>query len=96
MNPNPDTPIGLPGDYNQNQVVDAADYVVWRDRIGGGATPPLPNDDTPGIGQDDYTRWQSNFGKIPGAASFVAVPEPGVAMISLALFAGSLGRIRRT
>ena len=24
-------PVGLPGDYNQNGTVDAADYTVWRD-----------------------------------------------------------------
>ena len=45
-----------PGDYNSNGIVDAADYVVWRDNIGNGFS--LPNDDSPGVGHDDYTRWR--------------------------------------
>jgi hypothetical protein len=46
--------INLPGDYNLDNVVDAADYVVWRKNLGSGTS--LPNDDTDGVGQDDYTR----------------------------------------
>jgi hypothetical protein len=52
------------GDYNENGVVDAADYVVWRNSFPG--TTSLPNDDTPGVGQDDYTRWRQNFGNTGG------------------------------
>ena len=26
--------VGLPGDFNNNGVVDAADYVLWRDHLG--------------------------------------------------------------
>ena len=39
-------PPPLDGDYNNNGVVDAADYSVWRDRLGTSAV--LPNDATPG------------------------------------------------
>jgi hypothetical protein len=97
-NPNPDLPAGLPGDYNENQVVDAADYVMWRDRLGGGgASPTLPNDSTPGIGQDDYDRWRTNFGRTsgPGAANGAAVPEPAAAIMVFALMAASMTRVRR-
>ena len=62
--------ILLPGDYNQNGVVDAADYTVWRDRLG--QTEPLPNDDTAGVGPDDYTRWVNNFGQSLGSGSGAA------------------------
>jgi hypothetical protein len=80
--PNPNTaPVevaGLPGDYNENDVVDAADYTVWRDRLG--QTAALPNDDTEGVGMDDYTRWKNNFGMtlMVGAGSLgtISVPEP--------------------
>jgi endonuclease/exonuclease/phosphatase family metal-dependent hydrolase len=51
----------LPGDYNGDNVVDAADYTVWRD---GGA----PDD---GIG--GYNLWVSNYGS---SNSAVSVPEP--------------------
>jgi Protein of unknown function (DUF3466) len=68
----------LPGDYNQNGVVDAADYVLWRKNLGSGTS--LPNDDTPGVGPDDYTRWRTHFGQTAGngagSSSNAAVPEP--------------------
>jgi hypothetical protein len=57
----------LPGDYNQNGVVDAADYVRYRNNFGSGTS--LPNDDTVGVGTDDYTRWRTNFGQTYGSGS---------------------------
>ncbi|MEX2093689.1 MAG: PEP-CTERM sorting domain-containing protein [Pirellulales bacterium] len=75
---------GQPGDYNQNGIVDAADYTVWRDNLGGLAS--LPNDNTAGVGPDDYQRWKTHFGESAGsgagASSRAAVPEPA----TLALF----------
>src|SRR5262249_16950560 len=50
----------LLGDYNGNGVVDAADYVLWREK--SGSTQSLPNDDSPGVGNDDFVRWKSRFG----------------------------------
>jgi hypothetical protein len=71
----------LLGDYNNNGAVDAADYVLWRN---GSA---LQNDDTPGTGADDYTRWRAQFGKtLPGGSGAdAAVPEPAaIAMLLIA------------
>ncbi len=64
----------LPGDYNNNGVVDAADYTLYRDALGTSTT--LPNDTTPGsVTAADYSVWQANFGQgAPSAAA--AVPEP--------------------
>jgi hypothetical protein len=66
---------GLPGDYNENGAVDAADYVVWRDNLGSGTS--LPNDDTAGVDQEDYMRWKAHFGQPAGsgAGTGAAVPE---------------------
>lgn len=51
----------LIGDYNNNGVVDAADYTVWRDRYSG--TGPLANDPTPEtIDESDFQAWKQNFG----------------------------------
>jgi probable HAF family extracellular repeat protein len=88
----------LPGDYNHNGVVDAVDYVVWRKNLGSGTS--LPNDDTPGVGQDDYTRWRARFGQTTGsgsgASANVAVPEPAISVLLIFGVAGwCLGR-RRT
>jgi hypothetical protein len=76
----------LPGDYNQNGAVDAADYTLWRDNLG--SPDALPNDDTPGVGPDDYDRWKTNFGQSTGSGSdeFAPVPEPmALWLIALAL-----------
>ena len=55
----------LPGDYNRNGVVDAADYVLmaqWR---------PLQNEvDTPGVvNAADYTAWRTRFGNSGSGAA---------------------------
>jgi len=69
-------------DYNGNGVVDAADYTVWRNNLGGPAAA-LPNRNpanSGNINQADYTYWKSRFGATSGsgaaAVSGAAVPEP--------------------
>jgi hypothetical protein len=74
----------LPGDYNLNGVVDAADYILWRKSLGTATV--LFNDDTPGIGPDDSTRWRANFGQTAGSGATAgspssAVPEPASALV---------------
>ncbi len=71
--------IGLPGDYNQNGIVDTADYVVWRKNQG--TTNTLPNDLFGGtIGAAQYDQWRTHFGQTAGsgagATTYAAVPEP--------------------
>jgi hypothetical protein len=87
-------PVGVPGDYNNNGAVDAADYVLWR------KGEPLQNEvDTPGtINAADYTAWRARFGNIAGAGSIVgnAVPEPGAGVLLLPLtLVGALALRRR-
>lgn len=75
------TAPALPGDYNQNGIVDAADYVVWRNNEG--TNNPLPNDPIGGtIGPAHYNQWRAHFGQSAGAGAAAglpgsaAVPEP--------------------
>jgi len=69
------TDTGLPGDYNQDGRVNAADYTVWRNNLG--SLTALPNDDTAGVGPDDYDRWKALFGETGGSSSGASVvPEP--------------------
>jgi hypothetical protein len=86
-------PAGVAGDYNNNGVVDAADYVLWRN---GG---PLQNEgETPGsITAEDYTFWRSRFGATPGggAAATAAVPEPGLTSVPILVAVATLFRQRR-
>jgi hypothetical protein len=75
-------PGGLDGDYNDDDVVDAADYVVWRKYQG--TTSTLPNDPHGGtIGVDQFNTWRANFGETPGGGSGSAVPEPATAWFLL-------------
>lgn len=74
---------GVDGDYNGNDVVDAADYVLWRN---GG---PLQHDPTLGVQDpDDYDFWRAHFGEtFPGSGAGLgesaAVPEPATAVLLL-------------
>jgi PEP-CTERM motif len=87
----------LAGDYNGNGVVDAADYTVWRDKLGQSVT--IPGDTTPGtVVQADYDVWKNNFGAHAGsgsgALSVGAVPEPATWLLGLIGFVGA-GVLRR-
>jgi hypothetical protein len=86
-------PPAVPGDYNSNGTVDAADYVLWRKHAG--QNYQLANEVsnvTPGqVTADDYAAWRLRFGSRAagaGAAATIgdAVPEPNF----LALLAGGL------
>lgn len=100
-NPNP-RPLAQdfsPGDYNNNGVVDAADYTTWRDNVGA-AEGTLPNDTDGGvIGDPQYNTWVANFGDVTpdpfGPPVAVAVPEPGsviLAMVGLGVWVGRRAR----
>jgi hypothetical protein len=75
-NPNPSLSEGLPGDYNHNNVVDAADYALWR-------KDPASNGGNPA----GYNTWRTNFGRPPGSGSGLgvgAVPEPSSMILAAA------------
>ena len=80
----------LPGDYNGDHLVDAADYTVWRNMVGqsgDGLAADGNGDDE--VDDEDYLIWKENFGASPGSGSTavsVLVPEPaGWLLVAMAL-----------
>ena len=75
-------PTIVPGDYNENGTVDAADYTKWCDNLNASVTLPGENPTavTPGVvDQEDYDFWKANFGASGGGTGGLvagAVPEP--------------------
>ena len=86
---------GLAGDFNQNGIVDTADYIVWRKA--NTTSTPLPNDTGLGvpIGAAHYNLWRANYGNPPAAALAFAIPEPtSVLLAASALATLALARRR--
>jgi hypothetical protein len=85
------------GDYNGNGIVDAADYVVWRDSVGAATLLNRDTTNVGAIGSGDYDSWRSRFGNTSGAGvgSATSVPEPGAISLICALTCLELaGRFR--
>jgi hypothetical protein len=72
----------LPGDYNLDRAIDAADYAVWR-ASRGNTTSRFSGADGNGNGvidQPDYQVWRSNFGAtLPASAPPLAAASQPVA-----------------
>jgi len=55
----------LPGDYNRDDTVDAADYVVWRKTMGSGVATydGADGNGSGAVDVGDYPVWTENFGE---------------------------------
>jgi PEP-CTERM motif len=84
----------IPGDYNQDGAVDAADYTVWRDHLGTsfalGGNGDETDDSAGVVDQADYALWKANFGNLAGSGAFsnAAVPEPSTFVLLAAAIVG--------
>jgi hypothetical protein len=62
--------LATPGDFNRDNMTDAADYVAWRKRLGSVYTPP------------DRNTWMVNFGAVSetggDAPQNATAPEPSL------------------
>jgi hypothetical protein len=80
--------LALPGDYNCDATVDAADYIVWRN--GMGVT----------YSQTDYDLWRAHFGQtvysgtaLPSSEPLPrAIPEPSTCLLLILV---AVGRYRK-
>jgi T5SS/PEP-CTERM-associated repeat protein len=70
----------LIGDYNHNNVVDAADYALWRDSLGQtGAGLAADGNHNNQIDPGDYDVWRARFGQVtPSGATLPAEPPSAV------------------
>jgi autotransporter-associated beta strand protein len=79
--------VSILGDFNFDNKVDAADYVVWRKGLGTTYTAA------------DYNLWRAHHGEVAGAGSGVgagpAVPEPATAALLFVAFLTLVFRRRR-
>ncbi|MCA9186737.1 MAG: hypothetical protein KDA99_14015, partial [Planctomycetales bacterium] len=75
----------LVGDYNQNGVVDAADYTIWKDAFGQNVAVGSSADGNNNgvIDAADYTVWKDNFGNSLANVTAETVPEPNAAWLGL-------------
>jgi hypothetical protein len=87
-----------PGDYNNDQVVDAGDYIIWRKTFGEvGAGLAADGDWSGKVDDGDYRVWQENLGRTSAAPNSPenAVPEPTIALQILIIALAALASRRR-
>jgi len=74
LGPTPDN-SAIPGDFNHDGIVDAADYSVWRNGLGSTYTAT------------DYKIWKANFGR--SSLNAAPLPEPPASALVAILFAAA-------
>jgi hypothetical protein len=95
------TAPGLDADFNNDNIVDGADFLIWQRGFGtsSGATNGIGDANGDGaVNAADLTVWRDRFGSSAAVASVGAVPEPtgfAVASIALAAFGCRLAPTRR-
>lgn len=97
------------GDFNNDGLVDAADYTIWRDTNGDDVTPGTGADlDGNGkIDENDRDLWANGVGSEPspvitpahiaagfGTSSSLTVPEPSTVLLASIALAGLAARRR--
>ncbi len=90
----------LPGDFNGDGVVDAADYTTWRNTLGQSVLDftGADGDGSGLVDAGDYDVWKANFGATLGGGSVASssVPEPAASVLLLVALCGTtLSRWRR-
>lgn len=91
----------LPGDFNNDWVVDAADFTLWRDNFANGQTSALSSDFQEKM-LSDYEAWHANYGvrferpEVNDLSRAVGIPEPSTSLLLISLIAMSACKESRT
>jgi energy-converting hydrogenase Eha subunit A len=94
-------PAHVPGDYNNNGIVDAADYTIWRDTDGQTGANLAADSTGPGgtpdgvVDQLDYQIWVDHFGQTSGSGALSGSPVPEPSSMALATLAAFVLTARR-
>jgi len=93
------------GDYNEDGLVDAKDYNLWRDSLGNAGPGLLADGDGNGlVDASDYEIWRSNlgattlFGSLSASNALLSapvnVPEPAAQVVLLAAILLTTGFVK--
>lgn len=77
--------LTLPGDYNDDGLVDAADYTVWRDTLGDEVNLRADGNNDGLVDPEDLDIWKSNYGRASSQGSMAlrtVVPEPSACVVA--------------
>ncbi len=88
--------LELPGDFNNDRLVDAADYFVWRFAFGATGTNAADGNHDGIVDGNDYIVWRKAMSAIGagsgsgGSQSQAAVPEPTGAVLLIIAITGMM------
>lgn len=95
--------FGIEGDFNDDGIVNLADYTLWRDNLGAATEAAIHfRGNGGGITAADYTLWKTNFGLSSGSidalTGMTSIPEPASGWFAVFFAFAVLGywRIHRT
>jgi hypothetical protein len=88
------TPPILPGDFNDDGVVDVADYVAWQKLVDTDTTLPNETASPNEVDELDYGAWSGNFGASDGGANAASAPEPSSTMLLMLACTVMAGKYR--
>jgi len=78
--------VSLPGDYNEDFIVDALDYDTWKIAFGSTVVAYAGADGNGDgiVNAADYTVWRNHFGgSIANGGESIAIPEPAALVLAM-------------